>query len=257
MNLPDAPFLELGFYFADKPETVALADLLHLLTTLGGECTGEIAVHLGDGIRDKLFASITEQLMEERAVADLNDLVRQIAAPNQRIIQIGMHNATGISPDLPEIVTYLSISSVAMPKDRHPLAIWTEGWMFSGPPSFLEEHSEDANRVGQQVYQRFCWLVEALNPAYATITIERSLECPVDLRNETASYVFTDFFVRSEFLDASKLKLVRETCAEAYVEQLTNGLYISSNGYFNPAHISVESTIMLGNSIQVAKLLAY
>lgn len=255
MNLPNGPFLELSFYFVDRPETAALADFIYLLVELGGECTGEIAVHVGEGIRDQPFTWITEPILEKRPIADLNDLVQQFAAPNQKVIQVYMNNATGIFSDLSEILTYLSISPSATQQDHHPLSIWTEGWMFSGPPDFLAEHAEYATQVGYQIYQRFRTLVERLSPSYAAIMIEQALPCLTDLRDNSSYYLFSYFFVNSSFVGEQHLKQIQEIYGGAYLEQLSNGLYVSSYEYFNPEHKSLPLALVLENSTKLAKLI--
>ena len=256
MNLPDAPFLELSFYFADKPETVALADFLHVTTRLGGQFTGEIAVHLGGELRDQPFAAITDQLLEARAIHDLKEVVQQLAAPQQRVVQVSMTDVVGVFADAPEIVTYITISPTAMNVDHHPIAIWTEGWLFSGPLDFVAEHRAEAKQAGHRVYQRFRQLVEILSPTYATIGVEQSLPCLTDLRMKPTAYVFTDFFVNANFLGASALAQIHEWYLDAYTEQFANGLYVSSTGYFNPVHKNVEGAAIFEVSQKVGTLIA-
>ena len=250
-----APFLEIGFYFGKSSETDAFTRLVKALTDLGAWFTDDGYAHLGLGVRDASFSSITERAPRPVAVKSLGDIERYFADPDTRLIQVYMSGVTGTVHHVAEIVTYLSVSPEAAQMDRHPLAIWTEGWMFSGPPHFLRRHAKQAKKVGGQIYQRFKTLVETLQPSYGAITIEEALECPADLRHDPRSYAFQDFFVKRTFLGAPNCEHLRDLFADAYIEPVDDGLYISSHGDFNPKDKSLDTNRALEQSVEVAKMI--
>jgi hypothetical protein len=99
-------------------------------------------------------------------------------------------------------------------------------------------------------------LVESLRPTYAAITIEWPLECPEDLQRDARSLAFRNFFVSRGYLGESKLARVRDIFADAYVEPVGDGVYISCMEEFNPEGRHLESDDAAQRSVEVAKLLA-
>ncbi len=256
MKLPDPPFLELNFYFADLPETDAFSRLIKALVGMGAQFTGEGYAHRGMDMRDTPFAAITDEHFESISIAGSTDLEQCLADPNSRLLQVYMYDATGVVHANAEIVTYLSVSPEAALTDRHPLAIWTEGWLFSGPLAFRKQYMKRAEEVGRQIYQRFRSLVEILHPTYAAITCEWSLECLTDLRRDPRSYAFRDFFISRTYFGTPKLTRIQSLLSGAYIEPVGDGLYISGTKEMNPELRSLERRYAQEQSIEIAKLIA-
>jgi hypothetical protein len=224
--------LELNFYFANLPEVEAFTRLVTTLLALGAKFTGTGYAHRGEGLRDKPFASTHDSVLEPVPIRDVTDLTRSLADPDIRLVQVYMEGATSTMSNVAEIVTYLSISPEAAHTDRHPLAIWTDGEVFSGP--LREKYTQRARKVGRRTYERFRALIEALRPAYAAITSEWSLECPADLRRDPRSLAFRNFFVSRAHLEEANLAYIQRLYSRAYIEPMGDGLYISCSKEFNP-----------------------
>ena len=254
MKKPGPPFLEFGFYFGDVPETDAFERLVTALLEGGAKFAGTGAAHRGPKIRDEKFASIHDQELETVPLRDLTDMTQCLADPDTRLIQVYLEGASGITSGLIEPVGYLSVSSEAALIDRHPLAIWTEATLFSGPPG--QQISERAKDAGKQAYQRFRFLVEKLRPSYAAITVEYALECPADLRRDARSLAFRDFFVSEQYLGADKLKMVEGLFRDAFIERIGDGLYISCSEIFNPMGVKKDAEEAAWQSVEVAELIA-
>ncbi|MBA3943778.1 MAG: hypothetical protein H0X37_04365 [Herpetosiphonaceae bacterium] len=254
MRQPDPPFLELSFYFADRTGREAFTQLVTTLVGFGATFTGEGKAHKGVGLRDQPFGSLSDELREPLPLENSEALTRWTSDPNTRLLQVSMGGATGAIADVAEIVTYESISDEAASVDHHPVAIWTEGELFSG--TFPKTHAGQARKVGQQTYERFRLLVEALAPAYAAITTEYGLECPEDLRRDARSYAFQDFFVSRSYLGANKVAKIQNLFAEAYAEPVGDGIYISCHRFFNPEGKDSEAKYGSGQSGEVARLIA-
>ena len=79
---------------------------------------------------------------------------------------------SGNNSRIAEIVSFARIWNESSFKDRHPIYIDTEGWLFDGP--IRKTHTKRARSLGRQVYQRFTALVEATRPIYAAMTVTPS-----------------------------------------------------------------------------------
>jgi hypothetical protein len=254
MKRPNPPFLELGFYFANIPEADAFARLITTLLSLGATFTGEASMHRGIGIREKPFASITDAPLPELVTLDAATLMRSLVDPDIRLIEVYLDGAIGVARNAAEIVSYVSVSPEAAHADRHPLAILTEAEIFSG--SLRQRFARRARRAGRQVYQRLRALVEATRPAYAAITVEFPLQCPTDLRRDPRSLAFRDFFVSGTYIGAPNLAVAKNLFAGAFVEPLTDGLYISCTKDFNPDGRNLPVEDAQRRSVEQAKLIA-
>jgi hypothetical protein len=161
--------------------------------------------------------------------------------------------ASGTAQDTVEVVTYASISAEAAKIDRHPVSIWAEGYLFCG--AFRTSHATEMLSRGRMAYARFLALIDALRPSYASITIEESLECPMDLRRDPNTYAFQNFFISNAFLGEDGLVLARDMFSDFYAEPVADGLYISSSEEFNPQSKRVSAELASKNSVEVAKLI--
>jgi hypothetical protein len=255
MKRPEPPLLGLSFYFADISEADAFSRLVMALLHMGAKFTGHASVHRGAGVRNRPFASTIDEPIPEPVTLDISVMTQILTEPDIRVIEIYIDGAIGIARDTAEIISYVSISSEASHTDRHPLAIWTEGWLFEG--TFPKKYPKRSRKAGRQVYELFCSLIESEKPAYAAITTEIFLECPADLRRDPRSYAFLDFFVSGKFLGTSNLTKIQKIFHGAYVEEVGDGLYISCTKNFNPEGISLDPEDATWHSLQVAKLIAY
>jgi len=253
VRLPQGELLKVSFYWPARTEAEALRELVAALVSQGARFTGEAYVHRGAGIRDEPFASPTDELSHQVYISDLRSLARQMRDANTRVVSVEMSGATGANRGIVEIVTYVRISESSVGRDRHPLTIRTEGWMFCG--TFRQSHARRAKRVGRAVYGRLRLLVERLEPAYAAITIEEFMECPTDLSRGPSSISFTDFYVSAGFLGEPDLSRVRNLFPTAYAEPIADGVYISCTSEFNPAGASVDPLEASFLSVEAGKII--
>jgi hypothetical protein len=250
MKTPNPPFLELGFYFS-LPEPDAFERFIGALLNQSAQFAGTGQAHHGPNIGKEPFGSIHDQDLHLVTIANVADLKQHLTDPDSRLVEVLMQGASGTTSDMAEAVGYVSISPGAAIADRHPLAISTEGTLFSGPPD-----RERVNAVGNQAYRRFRLLIEALNPCYASITIEYALECPSDLRRDPRSLAFRDFYVSESYVGTANLKVVEGLFTGAFVERIGEGMYVSCDEAFNPRGMKKDSEEAAWQSIEVAKLIA-
>ena len=88
-----------------------LLRLVEVLTQSGARFTGEGRVHQGNMIAGQNFASMADKILESVPLVDLSDMQRLMRSEDSRLIQVCLELATGIRPDVAEIITYLSLST--------------------------------------------------------------------------------------------------------------------------------------------------
>jgi len=252
---PSPPLLAFGLYFSALSDADALALLIEGLVRQGARFTGQILAFHEVGARDMPFASPTDLLSNqskvEQTTLDYPALKRYLTDRNVRVLQVGLVDAIGLTRQ--ETAGFTFISPEAVGVDMHPLAIRTAGGFFSAPG---KRSATAARKYGARVYARFLALVQSLDPAYAAITIEYSLECPTDLRHDPRSYAFRDCFINEQYVGIAILRRAKNLFADAYVEILSKGLYVSCSSPFNPMNMEVDSESAISKSVAVAKLIA-
>lgn len=254
MNLrtPEPPYLELSFYSRRQNESETLLRIVESSLAKGAQLEGKVYVHHGNGLRDKAFASITDQVLVPLPLSSATQLKDYMSDPDLRVVQITL---TGLfSENELNLATRVSISQQASVHDHHPLAIWLHDLVWHGlPEGSLDE--EEVAKAGAAVYQRFKEFVLELQPSYAAITVEYSLECPFDLKYDPRTYAFKDFYVSAAYLRSEHMDVLREVFRKAYLEELEQGLYVSTTRYFNPDYVSVDTSQVLANSSRIGGLL--
>jgi hypothetical protein len=211
-------------------------ELANFLVEGGAQIGGHCAVHDGPGIRDRRFAGITDEPLREVPVTCLAEVKRLISEPDVRVVQVDLHDVIGSGAGGAAVVTYQSISAKAAQFDRHPVAIWMDGWLFDEP--VRKTNRAKARSTGKRVYRTFVGIADALRPEYAAITSDWPLECPIDLRRDPRTHAFQDFYLSGTVLKRLKLDSILAIFAGEYVERTAAGWYISATAEFNPAGTS-------------------
>ncbi|MEO7720134.1 MAG: hypothetical protein ABIY70_28425 [Capsulimonas sp.] len=244
----NGPTLELNFY-RDENEHDFLIDLIEVLIKNGAVLSGKALVHRGPNIRQKPFSFASDEDREEIEIASVDDLRAINAAQDLRLVQIPITNASGISRNSPELAGIVGISDIAAAKGaHHPVAIWASGDQISLP-------TPQSRALSTSAYQRFIRIVEKLAPDYAAITLEWSLECPMDLQNDPNTPAFMDFYLSSCFFDASLITEVMNLCSHGFIKPLSTGVYISNSGFFSPNPLE-KSKEQIELSTKIGKLIA-
>ncbi len=253
MRLPRAPFTELQVYCPQAPEAEAFHRFLTVLMERGGQLAGTGSALRGPGVRDAPVADLYAREREAVAVHSGEDLAAILGDPDARLLAVQMVRATGAPRRVREPVRYLSISPEAASRDSHPFSISTDGDLFEGPPG--EPPHRSAVAFGQRLYRRFVELVGALDPAYGALGVEIGLASPFDLRHGGPGEAFVDYYVSSAWAgDAMVEELVRRN-ADAYVERLRGGVYVSTCGLFNPEGRELPIGERVTRARRVAQLL--
>lgn len=223
-----APFLELNYYSRSRPESELFADLVRYISSSGGRATG---AGLGFDVEHTRecgqFGSISDDRMQELHFGT-DDVLEVISDPKVCVIQLDVINASGIYDDMLERVTYTSIPDSTVGKERHPIAIWTDGQAFE-----FDEGSTQAREYGLRAYKRFLELVQVLDPDYGAITFEETVPTVTELRSNANTAAFSDFYL-SYRKGSGVAGAITKLFSGGYVEDVQHGVYVSSTSDFNP-----------------------
>ena len=251
---PEPPYLELSFYLADVTDGAGLSALASEVMRGGARLEGTVRVHRGPRIGERVFASITDEPLQTMSVSDRTALGLLMSDPLVRVIQVDMVGVVSGFPDRTSILTFQSVSVDAAKYDHHPVAVWTDGEVFSGP--FRTSRAEEAGKSGMLILRTFLSLVEQLRPSYAAITSEYPLECPFDLRKDPRSLAFCNFYVSASYLQPPARDRIRSLYAEAHVEEFADGLYVSCSREFNSSAIDLPGLTQQRLSREASRIIA-
>ncbi|TVQ04207.1 MAG: hypothetical protein EA381_00555 [Planctomycetaceae bacterium] len=126
--------------------------------------------------------------------------------PTKFVRKISFDGGTRVVRDTQEFLVVLPIESTDCKNERNVIAIWVEGAVFSRAPNSVISKKE--KQVAARALTAFKTLVSLLRPTYASITVEYGLENPCDLRRDSRSLAFRDFY------------LDRGECGDGFLEEL-------------------------------------
>ena len=129
----------------------------------------------------------------------------------------------------------------------------TEGEIFCGS---ARTKKRKLLASGRKVYERFLSYVSVLDPFYGAILLEYSLEEPDELRSDPRSLAFRDFYVASRVLGSRDMQQLRALAGtDSFVQEMPNGIYVSTTEECNPEGRSVESVQAQETSVAIGNLL--
>lgn len=197
MRNPDPPYLELGFYFRHKSGREALKSVAETFTS--HFCAIPTSACVVDQTTASLFYSNSAlgpgRLVKLRGA---DDLARLLKDSTRLVRQVRWDGGTQVVRDTQEILAVLPIEGADCKSESNVVAIWIEGTAFSRPRG--TEISKTEKQVAARALTAFEKLISLLRPTYASITVDYGLENPCDLRHDSRSLAFRDFFLdRGEF----------------------------------------------------------
>lgn len=203
------PFLEFNFYWAAAAEEEAFARLVVALLALGA-------------------------VFRRSDITSMDDLEERLTDPHGSLAQVFMEGATNTTRGVAEIITFTTIPEDVARYDHRPIAIWTEGQWTEAYLYETKAALQHARTVGRRAKDRFCTLIDRTRPSYAAITVERWLPTPYQLRRKPDGGAFHDFYVSESYLGPDALATVTDLFADAYIEPVADGVYISCWEFLNP-----------------------
>jgi hypothetical protein len=126
----------------------------------------------------------------------------------------------------------------------------TEGEDFCGP---MRSNTGRLGELGHVVSDAFLRIAGAANCMYGAILVEYELETPSELRRDSRSLAFHDFFLSRKNLppDVFAAAMVGVTSG-AYTRETSDGMYVSMSREFNPEGRQVETELAHQVSVRVA-----
>lgn len=194
MRTPDAPFLELGFYFRQKSGREAFRHLVSVLTEEFG------AVPANSVVTDQTANCLSRaNESAERIVKTTsgNELNRLLDDSSKFVRKVTLEKGTRIVRDAQEYVVVLPINGADCQNENNAVAVWIEGEALSRASN--DNVSNKEKKIAVNTFETFKKLVSLLQPAYGAITVDYGLETPCDLRLDSRSLAFRDFYLDGNF----------------------------------------------------------
>ncbi|MEM7130408.1 MAG: hypothetical protein AAF702_29050 [Chloroflexota bacterium] len=262
MKEPKGDLLQLSFYLPNQTPEIALNMLVKALLECGANFSG-IARGCTLNMEESGYFIPKARIYREKQlhVSNFQELQSWLDSEEIRVLEVLMTNASDTTKDECVIVTYGSISDQAARHDTPTVSVLSMGDIFSLarlPISDSKKYAIKAKQAGKRTYIRLKSIIEIINPAYGSITIEWPLEVPADLKNDPRSLAFRDFYISESFMGANTVTLLRNLFKGAYIEEMSHGLYISCTREFNPEGIEVDKKVSPWNTLstQVGKIIA-
>jgi hypothetical protein len=221
-----APFMELSFYLGPGDHRLEVSLLLGELRSQGAEVDSEI---LAKNRQGKLIARRCS--VEE--IAELSGLDDGFACELRKF--------PGFAPkgDILEC-------------EGARILLRTE----AGPLSKPKPTRASREAAGLKAYQAFKCMADSIDAAYGAICIEYSLETPAELREDSRSLAFRNFWLSRRRIAEGLLHRASQRMSGAFIEEWAGGVYFSTDAAYNPARVGLEPEDSEERSVAVAQILA-
>jgi len=237
MRNPDAPYLELGFYFRQRSGREALNCLIAtLLTEFNAVPKHAFATKSTSA---SLFRAEegTDCLVK---TPNANDLARLLNDSSRFVKKIIVDKGTRIVRDAQEFVVVLPIESSNCEDEGNSVAIWVEGAAFSRACSAIGSKTE--RKVAAKTLETFKTLISHLRPTYAAMTVDYGLETPCDLRSDSRSLAFRDFYLSRDDFGKSFLAELKKKYPNSVYDDYEEGQITITTAALRKA-MGVESAV--------------
>lgn len=227
------PHLEMNFYFANHVDEGFISILNGLLALGATYHNQKVTVLRGKTIRQQAFRGGSINPISNEYIVDSlqvsSDGIDAIFNDERiRVAYVLLDNAIGLVKR-GEALRYGVISKEASQSDHPPIQIITSGTVFDPIP----ELKKQARYAGKKVYRQFIKLIEMTRPSYAAITSEYDMECPTDLKRDSRTIAFADFYIDADYIGDDGIRQIKAAYKRGYIEDIANGIYVSS-WKFNP-----------------------
>jgi hypothetical protein len=134
------------------------------------------------------------------------------------------------------------------------LEVRTEGEAFCGP---RYSPIPRATILGATVFEKLVGYSNVLCPLYGAIVVEYSLESPDELRRDSRSLAFRDFYLAKRALDERSWLVLDELLDDrVYRHEMSAGIYVSMSSYFNPEGKELPPIEAQELSVKIGEVLA-
>lgn len=110
------------------------------------------------------------------------------------------------------------------------------GTDFSFPATDNKKDISKAKKEGIKIYKSFKKMVLNTQPDYASITMEYSMESPYDIKKDSKSHAFYNFYFDKNKIDKNCIEDLQNWCNDnnIYTEDFGSGFYFSTSSFLNP-----------------------
>jgi len=249
MKNPEAPFLEISFYFSNEDGNSSLEKLTAYLLGRGAVPK---AAYTTDRTNSPLVGF--DFRFQEHRIDRSENVWELLQNDNTTTIKIALEKGTRIIPDTREFVVQLPISENSVHVDHNPVALWLEGEALSYAPTMTIPVK--VRRIGTKTLKVFRDAILFLQPTYAAITVDYDMECPTDLKHDPRTHAFRDFYIARAYVGEEGLSKIRQFCPGAYHEDLPMGQITCCSGFLAPDEIYVETSSAFELSEQVGRMIS-
>lgn len=220
------PFMELSFYLGPGDHRLEVSLLLQELLFQGAEVDPEI---LSTDSQGKIVA---RSCSLER-IAELSDLGGGFACELRRFPGFAPKGAV-LECEMTHILLRTEAGSLSMPKAKRA----------------------SSEAAGLKVYQSFKRMADSIDAAYGAICIEYSLETPAELRKDSRSLAFRNFWLSRRRIAEGPLHRATQRMSGAFIEEWAGGIYFSTDAMYNPARMGLDPEDSEERSVAIAQILA-
>jgi hypothetical protein len=233
------PFAHLGFYYSDIRGTEAFHRVYSYLVSRGAVSLGKFCIEQRRESEKPPFSHKVGWPTPISKIVQTSNPESLFTDSNIRVHFCYLLNAVGSRENTEEMLALVNISEVALQYDNHPIELVVDNSEFT-PVRFMTEAQLDvAYKAGTREYQTFIDIIEATKPSYATNTSEESIECPTDLEYSESPTRFENFYISFQYFADEKVRQeVLKLYEGAYIQELSEGIYISSWQFLNPEKLN-------------------
>lgn len=251
---PQAPFLELAFYAHDRSGADLLAEIYGSLVPQSAIGGGRVFLRRGPGIRAAPYAREDDSEVRTSGGVGAGQLREWLRDPDARVTRVWLDRGTLVVPHSREILAVLPVSErAALGRDNHPVAIWLEGEAFSHPPG---SRPQRALQIAARARAKFLELTAVIQPAYAAVTLDYSLECLADLAAlQQDAPALRTFYLGRNFVPDPHVSELQGRFPSAWWERGPKGTFATTDPLFASKPLSVSPQDARDLSLAAARVL--
>lgn len=250
MKSPDAPYLEFGFYF----ESLQPLDAFRLVVAKTASLRAVRLHKAASVVRVTSGSDDVESHLDgefiEMPIKDACDLEGFLLSTGGVISKLTISGLLNIVPGTYEFIVP-NIYPILNSKGA-VVSVWSDGaWLSSGPGACNQRRRER----GAKALALFREMVSLLDPSYAAITVDYTLETPEQLRSDPRSLSFRDFYLSRQYLTPSVMTAFATNYSSFQQESIDDGrlflcsTYLVDEGNIVDSHICYEASVFVGKEI--------
>lgn len=228
MKNPDSPFLEFGFYFQGIRPLDAFLLVARKIVSHQPVKLYNVSATPGTAAGNGDTPSVGDGKFIDVPINSFSDLESVLVLSRIEVPRLMLSGLLDIERNAYEFVVLSPHSN----SNGSVVSVWSDGaWTSTG--SGLSEKEQKSRK--KKAHRLFRDLVLLLSPSYAAITVEYSLEAPEQLRSDSRSLAFSDFYLSEKYISSSITSAFATNFSSFRQESVGNGCL-----FFCPSHVSSQ-----------------